>query len=227
MLRILVKAEAVRVAELTEIQRQTDPDLRSAVHALSTGEIGRGFEMLDGQGRITEIEDDSERDFVLVQKHLQVLAQGQSSVVVSPTHAEAKNVADKIRSALRDCGAIGAEDRVVQRLVNTGWTYAERRDATRYQAGQVVEFHRGSRSLAGDPERKVRFNRGEQWSVVEASENKVLVEYDGQSAWLGTSRANDFAVYEREELRLRIGDTVRITTNQPISDEVTLLNNWS
>ena len=226
MLRILVKADAVRVTELTEIQRQTDPDLRSAVHALSTGEIGRGFEMLDEAGRITEIEDDSERDFVLVQKHLQVLAQGQSSLVVSPTHAEAKNVADKIRSALRDCGAIGAEDRVVQRLVNTGWTYAERRDSTRYQAGQVIEFHRGSWSLPEDRERKVRFNRGEQWSVVEAGENKVLVEHDGQSAWLGTSRANDFAVYEREELRLSIGDTVRITKNHPSNDGVTLLNNW-
>jgi ATP-dependent exoDNAse (exonuclease V) alpha subunit len=73
MLRILVKADAVRVAELTEIQRQTDPALRSAVHALSTGEIGRGFEILDEAGRITEIEDDSERDFVLVQKHLEAL----------------------------------------------------------------------------------------------------------------------------------------------------------
>src|SRR5207245_5859525 len=114
------------------------------------------------------------------------------------THAEAKNVADKIRSGLRDCGAIGAEDRVVQRLVNTGWTYAERRDATRYQAGQVIEFHRGSWSLPEDRERKVRFNRGEQWSVVEASENKVLIEHNGQSAWLGTGRANDFAVHDRE-----------------------------
>ena len=82
MLRILVKADAVRVAELTEIQRQKDPALRSAVHALSTGEIGRGFEILDKAGRITEIEDDSECDFVLVQKHLEALAQGQSSLVV-------------------------------------------------------------------------------------------------------------------------------------------------
>ena len=226
MLRILVKADAVRVAELTEIQRQTDPDLRSAVHALSIGEIGRGFEMLDKAGRVTEIEDDSERDFLLVQKHLEALAQGQSSLVVSPTHAEAKNVADKIRSALRDCGAIGAEERIVQRLVNTGWTYAERRDATLYQAGHVVEFHRGSWSLGNDRQKRVRFNRGEQWLVVEASENKVLVGHNGQSAWLGTSRANDFAVYEQEELHLSIGDTVRITKNHQSRDGVTLLNNW-
>jgi hypothetical protein len=181
---------------------------------------------LDKAGRITEIEDDSERDFVLVQKHLEALAQGQSSLVVSPTHAEAKNVADKIRSSLRECGAIGADERIVQRLVNTGWTYAERRDATLYQAGQVVEFHRGSWSLAQDRQKRVRFNRGEQWLVVEASENKVLVEHKGQSAWLGTSRANDFAVYAREELHLSIGDTVRITKNHPSSDGVTLLNNW-
>jgi hypothetical protein len=33
-------------------------------------------------------------------------------------------------------------------------------------------------------------------------------------------------VYEREELRLSIGDTVRITKNHPSSDGVTLLNNW-
>jgi hypothetical protein len=116
MLRILVKANAVRVAELTQIQRQTDPDLRAAVHALSTGEVGRGFEMLDEAGRITEIEDDSERDFVLVQKHLKALAQGQSPLVVSSTHAEARNVADKIREALRESGAIGAEVFGPQRL---------------------------------------------------------------------------------------------------------------
>ncbi len=60
---------------------------------------------------------------------------------------------------MRECAAIGAEERIVQRLVNTGWTYAERRDATLYQAGQVVEFHRGSWSLAQDRQKRVRFNR--------------------------------------------------------------------
>jgi AAA domain-containing protein len=189
MLRILMNADAVRVAQLTEIQRQTDPDLRSAVHALSIGELDRGFAVLDEAGRITEIEDDSERDFLLVQKHLEALAQGHSSLIVSPTHAEAKNVAEKIREALRESGAIGAGERIIQRIVNTGWTYAERRDATRYQAGQVVEFHRGSWSLAEAREKRVRFNRGEQWFVVEASEHQVLVERDGQRARLATSRA--------------------------------------
>jgi conjugative relaxase-like TrwC/TraI family protein len=227
MLRILVKADAVRVAELTEIQRQTDPELRAAVHALSTGEIGRGFEMLGAAGRISEIEDDSERDFVLVQQHLAALNQGQSSLVVSPTHAEAQNVAEKIREALRECGGISAEERPVQRLVNTGWTYADRRDATRYQTGQVIEFHRGGWSLATEERnKKVRFNRGEQWSVVESGENKVLVERYGERAWLATSRANDFAVYQRQELRVSVGDTVRVTKNHLSRDGVSLLNNW-
>jgi ATP-dependent exoDNAse (exonuclease V) alpha subunit len=226
MLRILVKADAVRVAELTQIQRQTDPELRAAVHALSTGEIGRGFEMLDETGRITEIEDDSERDFALVQKHLKALAKGQSSLVVSPTHTEAQNVAEKIRESLREGGTIGAEERTLRRLVNTGWTYAERRDATHYQAGQVVEFHRGSWSVAEEREKRVRFNRGEQWLVVDARENKVLVEHNGRRAWLSTTRANDFMAYEQQELRLSVGDIVRVTKNHLSSDGVTLLNNW-
>src|SRR5260221_1916064 len=65
-----------------------------------------------------------------------------------------KRIADKIRSGMRECAAIGAEERIVQRVVNAGWTYAERRDATLYQAGEVVEFHRGSWSLAQDRQKR-------------------------------------------------------------------------
>ena len=43
MLRILMKADAVRVAELTVIQRQKDPQLRAAIHALSTGDVMLSF----------------------------------------------------------------------------------------------------------------------------------------------------------------------------------------
>jgi hypothetical protein len=135
----------------------------------------------------------------LVQKHLEALAKGQRSLVVSPTHAEAQNVADKIRESLRERSTIGAEERMLRRLVNTGWTYAKRRDVAHYQSGQVVEFHRGSWSVAEEREKRVRFNRGEQWLVVDARESKVLVEYNGRRAWLATSRANDFMVYEQQE----------------------------
>jgi conjugative relaxase-like TrwC/TraI family protein len=224
MLRVLMKADALKVVELTEIQRQKDPELRSAVYALSTGEIGHGFEMLDQQGRIIEIEDDPERNYALVQKHLQAVAAGQSSLVVSPTHAEARSVADGIREALREQGAIGSDEVTVKRLVNTGWTYGERRDAAHYERGQVVEFHRAVWGVTEEG-RQIRFDRAECWHVVEAGGDRLLVEKGSGRGWLSVARASDFGVYTVGELKLSEGDTVRVTKNHLSSDGQKLLNN--
>jgi AAA domain-containing protein len=147
MLRILQKAGAISTAQLTEIQRQQDPELRAAVFSLSEGDVVKGFEALEAQGRIAELEDDSERVNAIIEAHLAALKQGKTSVIVSPTHAEARHVADSLRAAMREQRLLAGEEVKLSRLQNTGWTYAQRCDAINYAPGQVIEFHKRTPAL--------------------------------------------------------------------------------
>ena len=142
MLRILAKAGAISTAQLTEIQRQQDPELRAAVFSLSEGDVVKGFEALEAQGRIAELEDDSERVNAIIEAHLAALKEAKTSVIVSPTHAEARHVAESLRAAMREQRLLAGEEVKLTRLQNTGWTYAQRCDAINYATGQVIEFHR-------------------------------------------------------------------------------------
>ena len=261
MLRILEKAGAASTAQLTEIQRQQDPALRAAVFALSEGDILGGFEALDGQGRITELEDDSERVNAIIEAHLGALKEGRTSVIVSPTHAEGRHVAESLRAAMREQGRLTGEEVKLTRLQNSGWTYAQRCDAINYAPGQVIEFHQKTPAQAetdrymstatakaglkrleapglpplmridgevGDwvqVPRREYFERGEKWEVVSAAEGKILLERDGVRRALSTSRASSFSVFEKEEISIAVGDTVRVTKTHRSLEGRDLVNN--
>ncbi|MGA8656268.1 MAG: MobF family relaxase, partial [Chthoniobacterales bacterium] len=262
MLRILEKAEAISTAQLTEILRQQEPELRAAVFSLSEGDIAKGFEALDVQGRITELEDDSERVNAIIEAHLGALKEGKTSVIVSPTHAEGRHVAESLRAAMREQGLLTGEEVKLTRLQNTGWTYALRCDAINYAPGQVIEFHQRTQALVetdrymitatgksglkrleapglspltlrsdgevGDwvqvPHREY-FQRGEKWEVVSATEGKILLERSGVHRSLSASRASSFSVFEKEEILVAVGDTVRVTKTHRSIEGRDLINN--
>ena len=262
MLRILEKAGAASTAQLTEIQRQQDPALRAAVFSLSEGDVLKGFEALDAQGRITELEDDSERVNAIIEANLDALKEGKTSVIVSPTHAEGRHVAESLRAAMREQGLLTGEEVKLTRLQNTGWTYAQRCDAINYAPGQTIEFHQRTQAVVktdrymitatprsglkrpeatglspltlrsdGDlrdwvqgPSREY-FQRGEKWEVVSATEGKIVLERDGVRRSLSTSRASSFSVFEKEEISIAVGDTVRVTKTHPSIEGRDLVNN--
>ena len=68
-----------------------------------------------------------------------------TSLVVAPTHAECRAIAEAVRAELKKTGLLAETERVVTRLQNTGLTESQRRDPINYERGQVVEFHRLSK----------------------------------------------------------------------------------
>ena len=203
-LRILEWAGAVRQASLSKIFRQQVPALRSAMYELSHGRTEQGFDKLQAYGALHEVEDSAERLQAIATTHLRALREGNTSLIVAPTHAECRAVASVVRQAMRQDGLLTGEDQTITRLQRVNLTQSQKQDMTNYRAGQVVEFH--ARAKGG-------FKSGERWEVSRLSSEGVVVVKGGQEKLLSLTAAKNFEVYGQNRLELAAGDTVRITRN--------------
>jgi hypothetical protein len=88
-------------------------------------------------------------------------------------------------------------------------TDSQQRDATNYEAGQVVEFHRIARGVG----KEKRFKSGEQWEVLRREEGSVIVGRYGVEKALPLEQAKKFSVFERETIQVAAGDRIRFTKN--------------
>jgi ATP-dependent exoDNAse (exonuclease V) alpha subunit len=182
-LRVLEESGAVTTAMLNRIIRQKIEPLRAAVQDLSQGRTAEGFDKLNAFGAVHESSDKDERLSAIAELHLDARSQGRSSLIVAPTHAECRAIADAVRERQKENGSIGAEDHTVTRLAKVNLTESQRSDPINYSAGQVVEFHRKA---------KGGFKSGQQWKVATSKTGAVVVVKDGQSKVLPLNQANTF-----------------------------------
>lgn len=217
-LRILEKSGLLAQAALTGIFRQQIAALREAVSDLAAGRTEQGFSRLEEFGAIQEVEDHSERLKALSQRYLDAVKAGKSSMIVSPTHAEARIVADAVRQELRAAGLIDAEEESFTRLENLNWTLGEKMDPVLYLPGQVMEFHRITKGIARAGTQEPKFLSGEQWRVKRREGNRVIIERNGAEKELPLPQAKHFSAYRTERLALSVGDRVRITKNFMVRD---------
>jgi ATP-dependent exoDNAse (exonuclease V) alpha subunit len=218
-LRVMETNGVVTQAALTEIFRQQIPALRAAVHDLSQGKSAEGFDKLDKFGAIQEIEDNAQRLSAIVRTHLAAVElkrtscqhrlprpghRSATSLVVAPTHAECRAIAEAVRAELKKTGLLAETERVVTRLQNTGLTESQRRDPINYERGQVVEFHRLS---------KGGFKSGQQWEVLRREAGQVMIGRAGQERLLPLSSAAKFNLCEREKIEVAPGDRIRVSKN--------------
>ena len=149
-LRLLEEKAGVRVAEVSEILRQQG-DYKKAAKALSEGKTEAAFEELDKLGWIREV-DDEQRYQVLADAYLAAAAERKaggghkSALVVSPTHAEAGSITAAIRAGLKSGGRISGEQ-VLTTWVPTHLTDAQKRDATQYDPGYMLQFHQNAKGF--------------------------------------------------------------------------------
>ena len=201
-LRLLERRAGIRPAAVTEIVRQHGT-YRQAVEAIATGEVGRGWALLERLGAIREIAG-SDRVAALAADYAAETAAGRSVLVVSPTHAEKNRVTDAIRDQLKAQDRIG-EERAFTVWTDLNWTVAEKSDPDRYRAGQWVRF---TQNAAG-------ITRGARLSVVGRDEaGRVLVSNGkGATITLPLDKGAHFKVYQAAEKCFAVGDLIRITEN--------------
>jgi hypothetical protein len=130
-------------AELAQIIRQKDPDLRTAVEHLARGDIRGGITALRHQGRVTEIGNPTERMRAIATDYAE---HPGNTLVVSPDNASRRQLNEAIRSELQSKGIVSNDNHSFKVLVQQqDATGADRRWAARYAADDVLRYSRGTK----------------------------------------------------------------------------------
>lgn len=207
-LRILERQGGLVPAELVNIRRQQGA-YRDAITDLSERRVDEGLTKLEAMGAIREIPDHHERIKAAARDYVERTRAGQSVIAVCPTHYEGGRVAQEIRSLMREEGGLTGPDREYSRLRDLGWSAAEREDANGYEPGLIAQFHRSAKGvLAGD--------KCEVLGRVKADDGREVVRARtprGVEIELPLTEADRFQVYEKDTIRLAVGDSVRVTRN--------------
>ena len=157
----------ISTADLNEILRQRDPELKAAVELLAEGAVKPALDRLQAQGRIHSIPDLSpekqqERLLPANYERLQAIAkdflrQTDSTLVIAPDNRARASLNLLIHQELQRAGKVSPEERSVPVLVNRQeLAGADRQWAAQYQVGDWIRYSRGSPSLKIKPNEYVR-----------------------------------------------------------------------
>src|SRR6266540_1561612 len=106
-LRILEQYSSYRFSELTTIRRQKPEAFRQAVELAAAKQTDKAFAKLLELGAVTEaLTDDGKLYQRAADAYLSATKQGKSALLVSPTWSEIEAVTEKVREALKACGAV-------------------------------------------------------------------------------------------------------------------------
>lgn len=212
-MRLLEHQAGIKPAEVDHIVRQKGL-YRDAVEAMTKGELTKSVKLIDEMGALKEMDDPSERGKALADEYVEAVKAKRSALVVSPTHAEGKEVTGHIREALRESGRIGKEDTSFTRLRDRQWTDAQKADVARYEVGDVIQFTQNCR---GVPQRDIPpAAAGLKAKVISIDRDRNLVlteDAAGHRRPLPLTLGHRFGVFKEEQLGLAQGDTIRITKN--------------
>ncbi len=206
-LKLLEEKAGLKVAAVTEILRQ-EGDYKKAAKALSEGNIEGAFDELNRLGWIRQVKD-GERSTQLANAYLSAAAEKtkdgkpKTALVVSPTHAEADRITGAIRSGLKEQGRL-ADERMVKAWVPAHLTEAEKRDATQYDPGDLIQFQQNAPG----------YTKGDRLVVADGVRPPVAL-------------ANRFEAYRPQQLALAEGDRVRLTAGGKTKDGKHRLSNGS
>jgi conjugative relaxase-like TrwC/TraI family protein len=164
VMRTLKEYGGVTPIRITEIKRQTNRDHKEAVKLLFEGKTAEGFDLLDHKlGWVHQIEDDGERCRAMAMEYVAALKGGMKwneVLLISPTHAEGKQVTEAVRELLKQEKMIGKRDHEFTRWVAADLTEAERTDERHYRPGKVDMVQFFQRATGHAIGSRVRIGRG-------------------------------------------------------------------
>lgn len=194
----------MQTAQLDRIVRQRDPQLLKAVEHLSKNETEIGVQMLQQQGRVTQIVDPQERIAAIAKAYA---VHPENTIIVSADNASRWAINQAARLALQELGSLDKENHSIRVLTpRSDMTGADRAWAARYQAGDVLHYVRGSNEHG--------IERGSYAQVVatDPKENLVTVRKEnGEQITYDPSRLRGISAYREIEREFAIGDRIQLT----------------
>ena len=205
-----LQAAGMKTATMDEILRQRDPDLKAAVEASISGDIGRAFEKLGDN--VAEVNPKNIAGAVAARWLKLPPEMRERTGVMSPGHELREAINAHIRERLVREGRVAGPVLKTQRLVSRGYTNAEKALAANYAPGDVVAFHRSYKRIGvekGEERRVLGVDREGGTVRLEGPQGSIV---DWKPSRIGGSRGGT-EVYRTETIELRAGDRVRWTRN--------------
>jgi ATP-dependent exoDNAse (exonuclease V) alpha subunit len=207
-LRILQRHSEIHSANVTEIVRQRDPEVRAALQALRTNPA-RGYELLDKLGCFREVHwrersQEIAKEYLLARATINPEGKVSSTQVIAGTHEEIKNITHAIRTELKKLGELSDGENVT-RLVDLTWTEAQKRQLSFYKPGQVVTFHAAVAGLA---------KKNESLEVVTSNKKSLTARRDnGKTVKLSAEHGKKFGVFEKDGMEISQGNKILLQAN--------------
>ena len=208
----LLQRAGMPTARMTEVLRQRDPSLRTAVEhliaerpGLAIAELGSSVIEVGGSA-----DPDAEMAETMADLWLALDADARSrTLLLAPTHALRAEVHGAIRRRLADEGLLHGPTLMLDRYVNLRLTRAQRRELVHYREGDVLVFHQRDYGVGAEA--------GDACHVVGIDGERVLLDSpDGRTRRMrpdGRVRYR-FELYETRPIELRAGDRIRWTRPQ-------------
>jgi ATP-dependent exoDNAse (exonuclease V) alpha subunit len=194
----------MKTAQLDQIVRQKDPELLKAVEHLSKNETVIGVQMLQQQGRVTEIVDTEKRIEAIAKSYA---TRPENTIIVSPDNASRRQINQAVRRELQALGTLEKDDHTMRVLTpRSNMTGADRAWVARYQTGDVLHYSRGSKELG--------IERGSYAAVVATNPNENLLtvrRQDGEQITYDPARLRGISAYREMEREFAIGDRLQWT----------------
>ena len=204
-----LQQHGIAIAHLEESLRQKEERLRSAVDAISKGDLGSGFYHLDQAGSIRSVETQEARVTQIVEDYLALSPYQRSrTLIVANTNVERRSITEGIRIGLQAEGRLAADTFTMTSLKPRDWTTAQAKYAKQYDCGDVI--------VPTQDYRKQQLVKGQQYSVVEIDQarNRLTVEgIDGNRFELDPGKCDLKTVYQTESIAIAPGDQLRWTKN--------------
>jgi conjugative relaxase-like TrwC/TraI family protein len=194
----------MRTSQLDQIMRQKDPELRRAVELLAANDTEKGVALLSEQGRVTEIASASERIAAIARNYA---AHPENTLIVSPDNRSRRQINEAVRAELRRNGALGTEAHELRVLDHrSDMTGADRTWAARYNVGDVLHYHTGSKSQG------IKRNSFARVREVDARANLLTVELEnGAPVTYDPHRLRGVNVFTEAVREFSTGDRVQFT----------------
>jgi len=200
----------MRTALLDTIVRQKDPELLHAVEHLSKNETRTGIELLQQQGRVTEIPDDASRITAIARDYA---ARPNNTLVVSPDNVSRRQINEAIRSELQSLDVVSKDSHQMEVLTQrSDMTGADRGWAANYQPGDILYYARGSK------EHGIERNSYAAVVATDPKENRLTVEWqEGGQVSYDPKRLQGIAAYRELSRDFSEGDRLQFTaTNRDL-----------
>ncbi|MEN3326549.1 MAG: hypothetical protein V7638_1356 [Acidobacteriota bacterium] len=198
-----LQKHGMTTAELNEIVRQRDPELKQTVAKLSVRQIREAVTELESRGKVIEITDERER--------LKTIAQDYSkdptnTLVISPANRERAQLNSLIHQQLQREGKVSRDDHQMNVYVNRqDMTGAERTFANAYRPEEdIIRYNRASKVY--------KVNPGDYASVIGVNHerNELTVRFDnGRTLTYDPTRLSGVSVYNEAERSFAEGDRIQ------------------